>query len=152
MMPAAFVLLDALPLTRNGKIDLRALPAPGRETGVGKEFIAPRTALEEAIAGIWAEVLGLEQIGVEDNFFELGGHSLLATRIISRLRDTFRLELPLRVLFEAPTVAELAESLIAAEPQPGQVEKIARVVQKIKSMSPEARRAALQAKQTSPRE
>jgi acyl carrier protein len=84
-----------------------------------KDFVAPRTAVEKTLSETWAQVLGLEQVGVYDNFFELGGHSLSATRVISRLCDTFRLELPLRRLFEAPTVAELAE-LIETVPRTAQ--------------------------------
>ena len=115
MVPASFVFLDALPLTPNGKVDRQALPAPGRARAVREEtFVAPRTPLEEMLAGIWAEVLGLESVGVRDNFFELGGHSLLATQVISRVRDAFQIELPLRALFEAPTIADLAERIEAA--------------------------------------
>lgn len=107
MMPSAFVLLDTLPLTPNGKVDRQALPEP-EQAGLDNEFVAPRTDAEEALAEIWAEILGLDEVGVYDNFFELGGHSLLVTQTISRIREGFEIELPLRVLFEAPTVAELA--------------------------------------------
>jgi amino acid adenylation domain-containing protein len=114
MVPSAIVLLDALPLTPNGKIDRRALPAPDAVRSEGEAaYAAPRTPVEEMLAGIWADVLGVNQVGIHDNFFELGGHSLLATQLVSRLRDTFCVELPLRGLFESPTVVELAERIEA---------------------------------------
>ncbi|MEG3905890.1 amino acid adenylation domain-containing protein [Microcoleus sp. B4-C5] len=108
MIPAAFVMLDNLPLTPTGKVDRRALPSPELRPDLELTFVSPRTPIEEILASIWACVLGIEQVGVHDNFFELGGHSLLATQVISRVCDTMSVELPLRSLFEAPTIAELA--------------------------------------------
>jgi acyl-coenzyme A synthetase/AMP-(fatty) acid ligase/acyl carrier protein len=114
MVPAAVVLIDALPLTPSGKIDRRALPAPGQKESI-HQYEAPRDAREEKLAQIWATVLRRERIGITDNFFELGGHSLLATQLISRVRSAFGVELPLRSLFDSPTVAELAVAMVKLE-------------------------------------
>ncbi len=112
MLPAFIVLLEALPLTPSGKVDRRMLPAPGRKHfELEGTYVAPRNLIEEILVQIWAQVLGIEQVGIHDNFFTVGGHSLLGTQVISRLRDTFQVELPLRSLFEAPTVAGLTERI-----------------------------------------
>jgi amino acid adenylation domain-containing protein len=112
MVPSAFVLLEALPIAPSGKVDRKALPAPDlSQLQPEGTFVTPSTPVEEVLAGIWAEVLSLEKVGVRDNFFELGGHSLLATRVISQVRQVFKLEIPLRRLFESPTVAELAKDI-----------------------------------------
>ena len=92
MVPAAFVVLEELPLTPNGKVDRKALAGAGRLRRVAARIVAPRTATEEMLAGMWAEVLGLERVGVRTNFFELGGHSLLATQVMSRVREVFEVE------------------------------------------------------------
>jgi amino acid adenylation domain-containing protein len=108
MVPAAFVFMDALPLTRHGKVDRRALPEPDAGALAGAGYLAPRTPTEELLAALWAELLGAARVGVDDGFFELGGHSLLATRVASRVRDTLGVELPVRAVFEHPTLAALA--------------------------------------------
>ncbi len=112
MVPAAWVVLAALPLSPNGKVDRRALPAP--ERSVFAESAAPRNAVEEKLAALWSEVLGRPEIGIHDSFFDLGGHSLLALRVALRTSETFGVELPVSALFEAPTIAALAERLAAA--------------------------------------
>ncbi len=115
MIPARFVPLAELPLTRSGKVDLQALPAPGQSRPhLAASLVGPRNPLEHRIASIWQEVLDLDQVGIYDNFFELGGHSLLATQMISRLRAAFRVDVSFRTLFDAPTVAGIAAAIVAA--------------------------------------
>jgi amino acid adenylation domain-containing protein/FkbM family methyltransferase len=109
MIPSAFVMMDSLPLTPNGKLDRKALPIPeSKRTDMEESYVATRTPIEEMLFFIWCEILDLKEIGIHDNFFELGGHSLLATQVISRLRKAFKLEIPLKSLFESPTIAGLA--------------------------------------------
>ncbi|MFO0762765.1 MAG: amino acid adenylation domain-containing protein [Byssovorax sp.] len=114
MLPSSFVVMEALPLLPNGKIDRRALPAPdpGEQTA-GLDGDAPRTPIEEVLAGIWADVLGKPRIGIHERFTDLGGHSLLAIQIVARARDAFQRQIPLRAIFEAPTIAGLAERVAA---------------------------------------
>ncbi|MDQ2980096.1 MAG: amino acid adenylation domain-containing protein, partial [Acidobacteriota bacterium] len=112
MVPQVFVPLDAIPLTSNAKVDRRALPAPsGERPELPRAFVAPRTLTEEKIAEIWRRVLAIDRVGADDDFFELGGHSLKATQAISRAKEVFGIDLPLRALFEAPTVASLARKV-----------------------------------------
>src|SRR5262249_30561341 len=106
MVPSAFVTLEALPLTENGKIDRRALPAPGAAGAAEHAYVEPRGPIEEVLAGIFAEVLRVPQVGAHDGFFELGGHSLSAVQAMTRVRATLGVDLPLRALFEASTVAD----------------------------------------------
>ena len=109
MLPSAFVMLESLPLTPNGKPDRRALRTIKDNAYLSnKEIIAPRTPVEETLADAWRNVLHLERVGVHDNFFDSGGHSLLATQLVSRVREAFQVELPLRSLFDNPTIAGLA--------------------------------------------
>jgi acyl carrier protein len=110
MVPPAFVVLESLPVTPNGKVDRRALPAPEPvKLELAGGYVAPRTPVEEVLVKIFAEVLGVKRVGIHDNFFELGGHSLLATQLVSRVRDAFGVELPLRSVFEAPAIAQLSK-------------------------------------------
>jgi amino acid adenylation domain-containing protein len=110
MVPSAIVLMDAFPLTPNGKIDRRTLPAPNfSPTELDENFAPPTTPIQELLTGIWQQILGIEKIGIYDNFFSLGGHSLLATQVVSQVKKTFQIELPLRRLFESPTIASFAQ-------------------------------------------
>src|SRR5207248_7578237 len=123
----------------NGKLDRRALPAPEwYDRGpTAKPPVLPRTPLEQLIADIWQDVLGIDQLGVDDDFFLLGGHSLLATQVIARVRDAVRVDVPLRALFDTPTIAGLAECLFANEARPGQIQAIVTLHEKVSRMSPE---------------
>ncbi|HVG10759.1 MAG TPA: amino acid adenylation domain-containing protein [Thermoanaerobaculia bacterium] len=135
MVPGHFVFLRALPLTVNGKLDRRALPAPeGARPDLARAYVAPRTPLEKVLAGAWEEALGVDRVGVEDGFFDLGGHSLLATQMISWVRETFEAEVPLRELFERPTVAALATALKAASPD---AERTAELLLELSELSDE---------------
>ncbi|MFE9621314.1 phosphopantetheine-binding protein, partial [Streptomyces sp. NPDC006384] len=108
MIPSLYVQVDAIPLTANGKLDHRALPTPDHTTT--DTHVAPRTPAEERIAAIWMDLLG-KSAGVHDGFFEVGGHSILAVRLVSRLRQDFDLDLPIRVVFERPTIAQIAAEI-----------------------------------------
>ena len=113
MVPSTFMVLDSLPRTPNGKVDRRALPLPDQHRPDLKDvFVAPRTPTEQSLAGIWADLLRVERVGIHDNFFELGGHSLLGTQFISRVRHAFEVELPLRALFDHPTIEGVARELM----------------------------------------
>jgi acyl carrier protein len=136
MIPAAYVELEELPLTANGKVDRGKLPAAGAvRGGEAGEYVEARTAVERVVAEVWRGVLGVERVGVHDNFFDLGGHSLLATQVVSRVRDTFEVELPLRRLFEEPTVARLVEVILEEPVQRARVEKTAELLLMLEELS-----------------
>ncbi|WGV25099.1 amino acid adenylation domain-containing protein [Halotia branconii] len=138
MIPAAFVVIFALPLTTNGKVNWRALPIPDiTQRNLEVDFIAPSTPIEKELATIWTEVLKLTQVGVHDNFFELGGHSLLATQAISRLREVFALDFSLRYLFENPTIAELAQKVMEQQIEQAENDDLARILAEVDQLSEE---------------
>ena len=115
MVPASFLVLDEWPLTPGGKIDLHALPNLTVRSYKGGHGVAPRTPVEQTLASIWSELLGLARVGIHDNFFESGGHSLLATQLISRVREKFQVEVALRQLFERPTIELFATVIEEAQ-------------------------------------
>ncbi len=137
MVPSAVVVLEELPRTISGKVDKRALPAPGAVRGGLGEYIAPRTPVETSLCGIWSEVLKVEKVGVRDNFFELGGHSLLATQVMSRIREAHGVEMPLVKLFELPTVEGLAAATIQMQTVQTDSSDLARLLEEIKDLSEE---------------
>jgi amino acid adenylation domain-containing protein len=129
MVPAAFVTLDALPLLANGKIDRRSLPEPGPQAFAASSVQAvPRTPVEEGLARIWVETLGVEGVGIHDSFFDLGGHSLLAMHLVARVREAFGIDLPLIRLFDNPTVAELAIVVTELQAEQADPEELARLI------------------------
>jgi amino acid adenylation domain-containing protein len=136
MLPSAFVHLDVLPLTANGKVNRQALPVPD-PSHMGNEvtFVPPRNLTEETVASIWGDLLGLERVGIHDDFFDLGGHSLLATQVISRLRQALSVELPLRCLFESSTIAELAELVVAQQIQQVESDTLEQILAEVDELS-----------------
>jgi amino acid adenylation domain-containing protein len=144
MVPSAFVMVDALPLTPTRKLDRRALPAPGStRPQLDTSFVAPRTPIEGELAKIWAGVLSLDQVGIHDNFFDLGGHSLAAARVISRVINTFKVELPIKSLFESPTVADMAVVITENMAKKAGDEELARMLAELESISDEDARQRL---------
>jgi acyl carrier protein len=137
MLPACFVVMDRLPLTPNGKVDYAALPIPNEASFESvKEFVAPRTPVEETLGQIWREILGIERVGIYDNFFELGGHSLLATQVVSRVRKTLKVDLPLRAIFDSPVIADLATTVESmSRMESDETEKLAQLVERIDQLS-----------------
>jgi amino acid adenylation domain-containing protein len=149
MTPSAFVFLDSLPLTANGKIDRRALPSPDGVRPDGEtEYVAPRTPLEEVLTGVWSELLSVDQVGIHDNFFVRGGHSLLATQLVARLLTMFKIELPLIAVFKSPTIAEFADEMKSYESKPGQADRIAAAIRKVQQMSLSDKTALLKKRST----
>jgi acyl carrier protein len=138
MVPAVFVALPSLPLTPNGKVDYQALPAADQAAApAARSYVPPRNPVEETLADIWAEVLKLERVSVEDNFFELGGHSLLATQVISRVCSNLQVQVPLRVLFETPTVAGLAQAVMHSQASKTDDAELAKMLAELEGLSEE---------------
>jgi acyl-coenzyme A synthetase/AMP-(fatty) acid ligase len=138
MLPSSFVIVEAMPLTETGKIDRPALPAPeDARPELAQKYVAPRSALEQVLAGIFAETLKIERVGIYDNFFELGGHSLLATQVTSRIRQLLSVNFPLRKLFDDPTVGGMAEALSHDSGDRLRIEHVAELLLQVAKMSEE---------------
>ncbi len=144
IVPRTIQILPALPLTPSGKIDRAALATISSATKMRPAHVEPRNEVERTIASIWSELLRLPSVGASDDFFDLGGHSLLAIQSLSRIRAVFPVDIPLRLLFDAPTVWALADEIIARETVPGQLERAAQIYREIDTMSPEAILATLE--------
>ena len=144
MVPSTFMVLDSLPRTPNGKVDRRALPLPDQHRPDLKDvFVAPRTPAEQSLAGIWAHLLRVERVGIHDNFFDLGGHSLLAMQFIARMRDAFEVELPLRALFDNPTIEGIAFELMKIQAGGMSGSELSRMMANLESLSNEEVEAAI---------
>jgi acyl carrier protein len=145
MVPGRIVVMERLPVGATGKLDLRALPPPDSERlDGGKTYLAPRNPVEEAVAGIWAEVLRLERVGVDDNFLDLGGHSLLATQLIARVRNAFYVDLDLRTLLAGePTVAGMAEAIVQQQLEQSSADDLFATLEELNELSDEQVRALL---------
>ena len=144
MLPSAFVLMDALPRTFSGKVDRSLLPAPGhKRLGLGRSFLAPRTPVETELAAIWSQVLGIPEIGIRDNFFESGGHSLLATQLMSKIRTAFGIDLPLRALFNKPTVEGLSLVVTQMQLEQENQQELEHLISEIAHLSAEDLQGAL---------
>jgi acyl carrier protein len=137
MVPSAFVSLAGLPLTPNGKLDRRSLPAPDQAAVASRAYEAPVGEVEEAIAQIWQELLGLERVGRHDHFFELGGHSLLVMQLVTRVRERFNVDLPLRMLFEQPRFSTLAECIVSERLKQFTVSDLSEVEDELNHLSEE---------------
>ena len=136
MIPSAFIFLEKIPLNTNGKIDRKKLPAPDQSVSFsGREYAAPETDLEKLVAGIWQEIVGTEKIGIDDSFFDIGGHSLLAMQVMSQLSDSLETEIPLRIIFEHPTIRQLSSEIKTFETKTGKFETIAGLINRLNAMS-----------------
>jgi amino acid adenylation domain-containing protein len=148
IIPGRFMRIEKLPLTPNGKVDWKALPEPEmNRPELGKTLVPPRTPAEKTVAAIWLDVLRLENVGIHDDFFELGGHSLMATQVVSRIRQTFHIEMPLRILFEKPTIAEVAEWLIADQLEQAEEETLESIIAEVDGFSDDEVKSLLQTKE-----
>lgn len=144
MVPSHFVFMNSFPVTPNGKIDRKALPEPDRtRPELEATFVEPRNQVEEVLAGIWSELLNIEKVGINDNFFDLGGHSILVVQLVSRIREVFQEELPLRSVFEHPTILELAELLLEDPQKRARIEKTAELILKVSHLTDEEAEALL---------
>jgi amino acid adenylation domain-containing protein len=146
MIPSVFVVLDALPLTAHGKVDRKALPLPEpKRSESDSSFVAPRTPVEKKLVEMWSELLGVEGIGIHDSFYELGGHSLLLTRLASRINKTFHVDLPLRTLFNTPTIVEMTTAIAARQVEEEDLTDTAQLIEQLKQLSPAEVKAMLDA-------
>jgi acyl carrier protein len=133
MVPNIFEILDQLPLTINGKVDRKALPPPGRREP-DRRYVAPRTKVERQLADVWSEVLQVEKIGIDDDFFESGGHSLLATQIVNRVSETFQVRLPVKAIFDFPTVAGLTQVIAGMLLNRESIEERTRLLEELQTL------------------
>jgi acyl carrier protein len=144
MVPAVIVELEELPLLPNGKLNRRALPATdGAALGVRQSYAPPRTPVERQLVEMWQELLGVETVGIDDHFFELGGHSLMLTQLASRIRKEFQVNIPLRVLFDAPTITAMADAILTRQVDQVDKRKVDEMLQRLKKLSPEQMKALL---------